>query len=400
MRRTLRLIFALVGLIIVVLTGCSRSLQVLERDTLFSLQYGTMEDQVQLFVTDRAVSRRTRVAMRNGQIYVASGYANKVMQFTSYGDLINLFYNPEENPRPVMLAGAPVDQRATNRRAHPHPFGAVGEIAVTSTGTLLVEDEVPDRVAVFDEVLGVRLNRLVMRLGADGNQIDYLGQEGIGGTFFPHIQRITVTNGDEIVVATVAPPATIVFWFSADGTLLRRVDISPDSLPAPAEVAASAILAAVHPDRDLRRLYLKVDYYLHDAADDATRARAITGQMSRIYWINVDDGSYEGFVDVPVDRFRDPITGETTDYGYEFVGAATGEHLFLLSRRSIEESQLVILHSSGQVVRRRTLMIPYSEIVLRDIDLTSDGIVTALLAKRDSVELVWWRSDRLFGDRR
>ena len=359
-----------------------------------------MEDQVQLFVTDRAVQRRTRVTMRNGLVYVASGYANKVMQFTSYGDLINLFYNPEQNPRPVMLAGAQPDQRATNRRAHPHSFGAVGEIAVTSTNTLLVEDEVPDRVAVFDDALGVRLNRLIMRLGADGQQIDYLGQEGIGGTFFPHIQRMTVTNHDEIVVVTSAPPTTIVFWFSADGTLMRRVDIAPDSLPVPAEVAASAILAAVHPDRDLRRLYLKVDYYLHDAADDSTRARAITGQMSRIYWINVDDGSYEGFVDVPVNQFRDPITGDTTDYGYEFIGAATGEHLFLLSRRSTDESQLVILHSSGQVVRRRTLMIDYAGIVLRDLDLTSDGIVTALLAKRDAVELVWWRSDRLFGDSR
>ncbi|MFP4113365.1 MAG: LIC_12708 family protein [Spirochaetota bacterium] len=399
LRSRVRMLLALSALAVLLPSACSRShVPVLERQDLFSLEYGKMEDQIELYLDGSALTRKTRMAMRGGLFYVASGYGNRIMEFTSYGDLLTLYYNPSQNPRPVMLQSSSDEERVTNRRAYEYPFNTVGEVAVTSDKTLLVEDQVPDRVAVFDEELGVRLNRVVVRLDQRGNQIDYLGQEGIGGSFFPHIQEIEVTASDEIVVVTSAPPRSIVYWFASDGTLLRRVEITPDTLPVPSDVAAAPILESIRPDQELRRLYAKINYYAHDEGD-AGGGGSINRLMSRVYWLNIDDGAYEGFVDVPRNVRRDGVLGalgEDEEFYYELLGAASNEHLFLLSRESEQESQLLILHTSGKVVRRRTLGIDYEDVVIRDLHVSHDGILSGMLATRDDVALVWWRTDRLF----
>lgn len=405
MRRFLRsaILAFLAAMISLLVSGCSRNqVPVLEEEHLFSLQYGKMEDQVELFLDGSAVTRKKRLAMRGGLFFVASGYGNRIMEFTSYGDLLTLYYNPAQNPRPVMLQSAGDEARLTNRRAYEYEFNVVGEVAVTSDNTLLVEDQVPDRVAVFDEELGVRLNRVVVRLDRSGNQIDYLGQQGIGGDFFPYIRQIDVTANDEIVVVTTAPPRSIVFWFGSDGTLLRRIEITPDTLPVPEEVGASPILESLHADHELRRLYAKINYYVSDADGAVDGESAVDRLMSRIYWIDIDDGRYEGFVDVPANVKRDNVLGafsEEEEFYYEFVGAASGEHLFLLSQETSARSQLLILHTSGKVVRRRALDIDYEEIVIRDLHLSHNGILSALLATREEVDIVWWRTDRLFEGR-
>ena len=401
--RRFTVILPSVSLLFLALFGCTRSqVPLLQREGLFSLQYGQMEDQVPLFLDGSAVTRKTRLAMRGGLFYLASGYGSRIMEFTSFGDLITLYYNPAQNPRPVMLQSASDAGRASNRRAHRYPFNIVGEVAVTSRNTLLVEDRVPDRVAVFDEGLEVMLNRVVVRLDRSGQQIDYLGQEGVGGTFFPYIRSIDVTALDEIVVTTIAPPRSIVYWYDAAGSLLRQIEITPDTLPVPTEIAAAPLLESIRPDYELRRLYLKVNYYVRERHGPAQSIQSVDRLMSRIYWINIDDGTYEGFVDVPRNVGRDPVFGRQAtqeEFYYEFIGAASNEHLFLLSQESRDQSQLLVLHTSGKVVRRRTLDIDYNEIVIRDLHLSGNGILSAMFATRDDVEIVWWRTDRLFDPR-
>ena len=376
---------------------------VLEMSNLFTLGYGTMEDQITLLLDEAAVVRKTRVAMRGGLIYVASGYGNRVMKFTSYGDLLALYFNASQNPRPVLLESTVAENQITNRRAFAYPFNAIGEIAITGEDVLLVEDQVPDRLAVFDEELGVRLNRVVVRFDWQGRQIDYLGQEGIGGSFFPYIRQVQVTANDEVVVVALAPPRTIVYWFDSRGALLRRIDVTPQTLPVPSEFAATPILESVHADHELRRLYLKVNLYVRAPRSSERREGPVTDLVSRIYWIDIADGSYEGFVEVPRNVRRDRLLGlfgATEEYPYELVGTAAGEHLFLLSRESIDQSQFLILHTSGKVVRRRTLQLDYREVVTREFHVSHTGILTGLLSTRDGADVVWWRTDRLFGGER
>jgi hypothetical protein len=243
------------------------------------------------------------------------------------------------------------------------------------------------------------LNRLVVRFDPDGNQVDYLGQEDIGGTYLPYIHSLAPTGRGDLFVTTIASDRTVVFWYAADGTLLRRIDLAPETYPVPGDQAAVAILEAVHPDKELRRLYAKFDYH-HEGLDGETEIRE-SRTTSRIYWMDISDGVYAGYMDVPRNTVRSGSggIGRPTEYQYEFLGTAPNQHLFLLSQDGETSSQLLILNGAGRVVRRRTIEIDYDEVVFRDLHISSTGILSGLLASRESATVVWWRTDRLFSGR-
>src|SRR6056297_1206998 len=64
---------------------------VLEKEALFRIELGKMEDQIDIFeVGGVAQPKKNVVDMVDGSVFVANGNANKVMEFTSFGDLISL----------------------------------------------------------------------------------------------------------------------------------------------------------------------------------------------------------------------------------------------------------------------------------------------------------------------
>ena len=395
-------LLVLIGLF--VLAGCSRSaVASLEREDLYRLAIGRAEDQIDLFQMEGApLNQKTRIVMRDGLFFISNGSANKVMEFSSYGDLLSLLYDPDENPRPVLLQASAVEGRMTNRRAHSYNFSQVGEIAVTSNKTTLVEDMLGEERAVFDSDLGVNLNRVVLRFDSRGQLIDYLGQEGIGGTPFPYIERLEVTSRDEIVVVSRTMESWLVYWFTADGDLYYSVDIQLSRLPVPEDRNVIPILETVLPDKELPRLYLKLDYY-EQALDPETGASfGIEKTLSRVFWLDLESGRYDGYVNIPTNV--QTISGHSVfdrqevEYMYQLVGVAPKEHLYLLSREDNDQSQLLIMRTDGRVVRRRNLHVEDSEILYKTYHVSATGVLSALLGFEDHARVVWWRSDRLVGD--
>ncbi|NBC29891.1 MAG: hypothetical protein GVY29_07855, partial [Spirochaetes bacterium] len=82
---------------------------------------------------------------------------------------------------------------------------------------------------------------------------------------------------------------------------------------------------------------------------------------------------------------------------YNFVGTAKGGHLFLLSRESDENTELLIMNTEGRVVRRRMLTIEDQLTAYKEFYVSGTGILTAFLGFEDRVDIVWWRSDRFIG---
>ena len=224
----------LVLVFILSMSGCERrAFEALPREELFTLSIGKMEDQVDLFQTPRAsFDQKTALYMRDGTFYIGNGASYKVMEFTSYGDLLSLYYNPEENPKPVILQSGNEGGKQSNRRAYPYAFRQVGEIAVSSSKVLYVEDRLPPERGIFDEKINMTLNSIVLRFSG-GEYRGYLGQEGVGGTPFPYVQGIKITNHDEVVVLCRTLREWIVYWYSAQGELLSTVKVALDKLPMP-----------------------------------------------------------------------------------------------------------------------------------------------------------------------
>lgn len=385
---------ALVALTALAAVGCERwQPTVLERESLFTLEIGRLEDQVDLFERDGIASRlKNRILMRDGLIFVANGAANKVMQFTSYGDLVALLFAASENPQPITLQAPAGRDAMSTRVANEYPFYQMGEIAIDSTMRLMVEDQLPQARSVFDQSLRVQLNRVILRFSSQGRFIDYLGQEGVGGTPFPHIESMRVNARDQLTVVSNTVDGKIVFIYSSQGDLLYTVQIDARRLPVPdRDNDYIAVLDGVLPSVDLDRVYVKVSYFLPARDAETDRQYGIEFDRTRVYWINLAGGRYQGHIELP----RTAPGSRTDALQYEFLGVARGEHFFFSSRLDRGETLLIIMNDNGRVLRRRTLRLDESRLELRQFDLSANGILTAFLAYRDMAEIVWWRSDRL-----
>jgi len=294
--------------------------------------------------------------------------------------------------------------KVSNRKAYTYPFNEVGELAVNSGKQLLVEDKVGERQAEFDEKIGAMLNRVVLRFDGEGNFLDYLGQEGVGGTPFPFIHQIHVTEGDETVVVTRSVTHWVIFWFSPGGALLYKLSLSVDDLPVPEGENLVPSLSMVSVDLEDPIVYLKIEYYGNggtESADgeDTRPLRGIHYKRSHIWFFDVQEEKYTGNVEVPAKEMREKLSdfkeAQNIHRIYDYLGSSLGHTFFLLAPHAPNSFELLLLKRNGTVIARRNIEIVEENIHYRDLYVTPGGVLTALLAKDEKVEIAWWRSDRL-----
>ena len=386
------------------LAACQRKgLEELVSSHLFSLSYGKMEDQIDLFqFPGTMVEKKNSIVMRDGWFYVANGSAGKIMVFSSYGDLIFLLYNAQTNPAPTHLG--PVDPNATDevstRGYVAYPFADIGQVAVASDKTLYVEDAVPEAKIVKDADKGILLSRVILRFDRKGKALGYLGQEGIGGTPFPFVSALHVTAKDQLVVVCRLPQEWEVFWFSREGLPLYQVQIDDAHMPAHPDKGVTPVLVNIVPDLQNPLLYLVV--YSYSASTD-TGAAAGAGQdnvPARAYKLDLRTGQYDqGSVEFPQNPPRREKVGlktiEIPSPPSDLVGVSESGYLYLLAYTDTNLYTLQILDPSGRVKSRRRMIIEDSELLFRDVHLSSTGIMYGLLADQTRAHVSWWRSDLL-----
>jgi hypothetical protein len=393
-----RRIHLILAAALLALAGCRQAaIEELTRQELFSLGLGKMEDQIDLFQTEGELfNLKNRICMRDGLFYIANGNSAKIMAFSSYGDLIYMLYNPERNPRPVSFS---MDQDlAATRRAQAFPLQRIGELAVDREKMIYVEDVVAEERRVQDKELGVVLDRVVLRFDRSGTRQDFIGQEGIGGTPFPYIDSLYVTEKSELVVICRVPQMWQIYWYSDAGVLLYQVEIGPEHLPSP-DARVIPYVARIAPDLSRPLLYLML-YYTQDDVDETTQvSEAVRNPPARLYGLSLESGAFQEPIEIPENGYRKERTGsqdvEVPAPSYEFLGVSASGHFFLLRGESANLYQLLILDSLGNITGRRYLVIEDSELYFREIRLSSTGILYGLLCEEYGAKIVWWRSDKL-----
>ncbi len=385
-------------------SSCSNGTSdVIRKKVLFHLAMGKAENEIDLIqLPGIPFQKRSRIVMKNGLFYISNGNTGKVMEFTSYGDIINLYYNAAKNPEPIMLSSSRNSNTVSNRKAFRYPFNDIGEIAVTNTGELLVDDAVPAGRVERDDASGSVLNRVVLRFSKEGKLIGYLGQEGSGGTPFPYIEKLEVNAENDTIVFTRTVASRIIFWFNAEGRLLHKISIHLKDLPLPeGDSSAIAFLDTLTADRTAMALYFKVDYYV--APPDAGARREGTPQYrnSKIWEFSVDENAFTRGVPIPSVTAKLYNSGgkgvDYTDEVYQFLGCDTFGRFYLMIHLKLNTFQMLVLAPNGTVVVRKDLSMDDRLISYSSFYLTKDGLLTALLGKEKDADVVWWRSDRISG---
>ena len=433
-------IVAFAALVSLSLASCGRGQEgiAVSREQLFTLSYGKGEDQVDLFQTEASQTPlKTRIAMREGIFYLANGNASKVVRLSSFGDVLSMIYNPERNPEPLLLKSTPGASpsspagaspqvpgsasasgsigtgtpgasgsvtgadAAYGRRAVAYPFRAVGEIAVDSRQTIYVEDRLPPERRVYDKDLDAVLDHVVLRFDKDGNSLDYLGQEGVGGTPFPFIQDVYTTNGDDCIVVSLTQSLWLVDWFDAKGFVKHSMKIKRDNLPQPqGEKSLIASLDRIAPDSDGKSLVVKIDYYRNSVDPNNKSDSTVEFASSWAYRMDPSTGSIS-------DRWQIPAIESTVKGGSdngdqhivripELIGMAD-RRLFFLTADDQDRSQVSVYDTTLRSTSRYNLDIAPDELYYSAMYLSPDGILCALLGTKYEARVVWWRFDKLLG---
>jgi len=394
----LSLLLVLPAALLAGLAACRpTAVEELPREELFTLGIGKMDNQLDLFqLRGQGYAQKIGLYMRDGLFYLANSKAGKVMELSSYGDLIFLLYDPRSNPPPVSFSTGASDNLAATRKAVAYPLERIGELAVDSAKRLYLEDSVSPERQVTDRALGVLLSRVVLRFDRHGKLEDFIGQEGVGGTPFPYIESLYVTGRDELVVISRTPRSWLAYWYSSAGSLQHQLTVDTASLPPLAGAPAATLsLGKLVPDLERRTLYAVL--YYHDP--QAPAGDPAQGYLTRIYRIDTETGSYDGYIDVPADAGRQTAAGgragELLPPSYELLGVNTRGEFFLLRREDTNLFRLLVLDRSGRPLARRNLVMEDSELYLKVLNLSAEGIIYAMLAEEYRVRIVWWRSDRL-----
>jgi hypothetical protein len=382
-----------------------------KREQLFSLSYGPAEDQLNLFQIDGAqASQKTCLTMREGIFYIANGAGAKVVRFSSFGDPLSMIYNADLNPEPIVLkaakpekpGSAKPDSDGLGRMALPYPFRSVGELAVDSRQRLYVEDRLPPERRVQDKDSGALLDHVILRFGKDGQFIDYLGQEGIGGTPFPFLLGLYAVASDDIVVVSMSQSAWFVHWFDENGVLLSVLKLRRSELPQPEASAEAgqgliASLDRIVPDVAGRALLIKVDYY-KDAIDPSTKASAgAEFSSSWIFRMDLKDGKYVDRWQIhAIEKTAKADGGQSVKYSRipGLIGAAGRVFFFIYA--DDEGKTFVSTYDRGtRATARFGIDIADDELYYNAYYLSGDGVLSAILGTKYEARIVWWRFDKL-----
>ncbi|MCL2129689.1 MAG: hypothetical protein FWH35_04955 [Treponema sp.] len=389
----------------IVVFSCNHSSQIpsIEREELFSLGIGKLEDQIALFNLegDRGM-RRTDISMRNGLFYITDGNGGKILKYNSYGDLLFMIYNEETNPEPLTLKPLS-DGTIVTRWSVSYPLLEPGEIAVDSRKHIYVRDRLPYERHSFDSENKALLDSVILHFDENGKFLEYLGREGIGGSPFPLIEDIFTSKSDEIAVVCRVPSGWDIYWYDSNGVFLFVVQFNNDAIPIPPNrdnIIPSLDKITIGPDA--RKLFIKIDYY-RNTYDESTNTRTGIEPDSSVVWImNAENGAWEKNIDVPF--FEYTITEQnqkvTSKMLYTLMGVVGNGRMFFSFPVEGGYSILVISSESGsQDVQHQALIrIDNDELQFNVFDLSNDGILSGLLADDYNVKLVWWRTDKFLGD--
>ena len=388
----------------VFISGCAdKASGELVRENKFTLSYCAFENELNLFNLNSTYTRPdSQIFMRDGLFYITNSGGRKLLKLSSFGDLLSIFYNPDTNSPPSFLKGnreEPV--YAATRKAIQYPFNHPALFTVNGLKQLFVADSVAEEKIEYDHEENLALRDIILCFNEDENFVDYIGQEGLGGTPFPSIEGIYTNADNDLIVVCRTQTSIKIYWYNSAGSLLYKIPIFFNAIPSPYDgtVKLFSSVDKIIPDFKEARLYLKIDYYI-GAQDAATQADlGINYDKSALYFLNIKTGKYDSKIDIEPYESTENVNGENVPFQkvYELAGV-TENGWCCLTTPTTAGYALTLLNLKTHIMLKKDLEIADSETVYNAFHISPKGIISGLLAGEDSASVVWWRADKLIGE--
>ncbi|MGP1455658.1 MAG: LIC_12708 family protein [Treponema sp.] len=393
------------GVVIVVLlllvVSCRKNHSTeLERQELFTLDYGSFENQIDLFHLESAYTRPdSQLYMQDGIFYVSNSYAGKVLQLTSFGDLLALYYNPEKNDA-VTFSSSDEKDKLMTRRAVAYPLNHPTYLTVNSKKRLFVADMLPEERVEYDQAEDLALRNSIVCFNESGDFVDSLGQEGWGGSPFPPIEGLYTTSHDNLVVICRTDKSSIVYWYDSSGNLLYKIPLVFSMLPSPysSDQAVFSSLDKAVPDFNSEKLYVKVDYYREEIDASSKVSAGVNYDTSYLYVFDIAPAHYEQKIEIkPYESVEETAAGSVHfEKVYNLLGV-TAQNWCFLTTPVADGYLLKLMDLSSNKMYLCPVKVSYEELAYNAFSLSSTGILSALITRDDQAAVVWWRTDSIVG---
>ncbi len=399
MKRILKTLFVLISSA-VLLISCNRNskVQELSENQLFEIPYGNFEEQLSISDLNNIGNCRFGIAMRDGFFYIVNGEAKKIMELNSYGDLLTLFYNEDSEISRLISKSNRPDESVHHEISYPFDFP--GKLAIDSNKNIYVVCTIPrDRQEQTDKKTSLYCDT-VLRFARDGSSVDYIGQQGPGGTPFPYIINIYTTSNDELVVVAKNTEGMIVYWFATDGYLKYMVPVREADVPELKSKDAVSenflTIQNVVPDLNDYKLYVNVDYFSTYIDEESKVQSGINYVQTMLHTLNIENESYEAGVIIP--PYEEYVVSDysrlTYRIPYDFMGVTKSGWKFFIVKTD-DGFNVEMIQPENQKNLRRHFVVNHSDILFDTMHVSENGLITAFYLQKENSRVVWYRTDTL-----
>lgn len=379
--------------------SCSKNnvVESISETELFTLNYGNFEEQLSISDLNTVGEVRYGIVMKDGFFYIVDGSSKKTMELNSYGDLLTLFYNEDSQTKELLEKST--QNPLSVRHQLGFPFDYPGKIAVDSKKCIYTVCTIPrNRQEESDN--GLLYSQAVLRFTRDGSSVEYIGQQGPGGTPFPYIRNIYTTEKDELVVVSNSNEGMIIYWFTSDGFLKNMIpinskDVPTDDIPETSnEIYWS--LENVIPDTVENKLYVKIDYYSSYLDEESRVQSGINYLQTLLYPLDTETGLYGEPVSIP--PYEESVVVDysrlTYKIPYDFLGVTkNGWKYFII--KTEKGFNIEMIQNESQRILRRQFDINHEDNLFYTMSVSHEGIITALYIDKNKARVVWYRTDTL-----
>lgn len=379
--------------------GCSKSnvIKSINETELFTIPYGNFEEQISVTDLNSVGNVRFGLYMRDGFFYIVNGESQKVMEFNSYGDLITLFYN-EDSQIAKFIEKSTLPDKSIHRSIS-YPFDYSGQIAVDSNKIIYAVCTIPFDSQEQSKDGTMLYSQTVLKFNREASFVEFIGQEGPGGTPFPLIDDIYTTENNELVVVGTSTQGFMVYWFATDGYLKYEIPILHKDAPKLENYEDSDIfytIKKVVPDLYDYKLYVDIDYYTPFIDEESKVQSTINYESTILYTLNIENETYENPISIP--SYEEYVSVDysrlTYKNPYDFLGVTKNGWKFFIIKTA-DGFNIEMLENESQRVLRRHFTVNHANILFNTISLSDDGILSALYLEKENARIVWYRTDNL-----
>ncbi len=385
---------------VLLFTSClgNETVQSISENELFSLPYGNFEEQLSVSDLNNVGGVRFGIAMQDGFFYIVNGESKKILELNSYGDLLTLFYNEDSEIAHLLETSQRPDRSIHHEISY--PFDYPGMVAVDSNKNVYTVCSIPWNRQERSDDGSTLYSHTVLRFARDGSSVDYIGQQGPGGTPFPYIKNIYTTSKDELVVVASSTEGLLIYWFASDGFLKYMIPVTTRDAPLiTGKDDTSEMFLTIQnvvPDPVSYTLYVQIDYYTTYVDEESKVQSGINYVQTMLYPLNIENGTYQEPVSVP--PYEESVVSDysrlTYRIPYDFLGVTKSGWKFFIVKTE-DGFNIEMIQSESQRILRRHFKAQHSNIVYDTMSLSHDGILTALYLEKESARVVWYRTDNL-----